>query len=174
MFRYKQFGFTLLELMICISLIAIISTISVPHIQTLLYNQRRAAALQRLKNAIYWARSSALYLQQPVVLCPSKNKTDCTNNWLEPLILFTDVKTKAKRDAGDKLLRIISSLHDGQLTFKAFPTARYLRFLPNGFTGQQAGSFYYCYRGAGWQLTINKGGRIYLAQSGAKACEKAV
>ena len=65
-----------------------------------------------------------------------------------------------KLKVSQKILRIYNRLAYGKLEFKAFPTNRYFRFVPNGFPYNQNGTFSFCYQNKGWQIIINRLGRI--------------
>lgn len=156
----KQQAFTLFEVLITISIIAIIAVIAVPSFQHLITSQRRAVAKQRLLHALQFARSMAINTQQPVVICPTNDKRHCVADWQQPLMIYVDKQKKAERDGEDKLLRYIGAGAYGKLALSAFPTKRYFRFLATGFTDAQNGTFSFCYRQQGWQLVINRAGRV--------------
>lgn len=153
-------GFTLLELIVSIVIVAILASISIPYIHDIVIEQRRTVEQKRLTAALNYARSMAITQGEFVTLCPSSDKIHCVANWQQPLMIFIDRHVKAAVDAHDYLLRRVNALNYGHLTLKAFPTKRYFRFHPNGFTDNQNGTFQYCYRGKGWRLIINRAGRL--------------
>jgi prepilin-type N-terminal cleavage/methylation domain-containing protein len=156
----KQSGFTLFELLISIAIVAILAVIVVPTGKQLLIEQRRSVAEKRVIAALNFARLAAIHQHDYVMLCPSDNKKNCRDNWQLPLMVFTDKDDKAAVNADDHVLRHFEAQHYGKLSLTAFPTKRYFRFSPNGFTDNQNGTFHYCYQEKGWQLVLNRAGRI--------------
>jgi type IV fimbrial biogenesis protein FimT len=76
-------GFSAVELMVTVALLAVVATLAVPALQTLLQNNRAAAIANDLVSAIRLARSEAVTRAQQVTLCPSTDGTSCANstNW---------------------------------------------------------------------------------------------
>ncbi|MFO7787300.1 MAG: GspH/FimT family protein [Halospina sp.] len=68
--RCVQGGFTLVELMIVIALLAVIAAVAVPGFQTLVENNQVTSTTNRLVGALNFARSEALREGQQVTLQP--------------------------------------------------------------------------------------------------------
>lgn len=66
-----QTGFTLIELMIVIVLLAVIAAVAVPGFQTLVENNQVTSSTNRLVGALNFARSEALREGQQVTLQPT-------------------------------------------------------------------------------------------------------
>lgn len=153
-------GLTLLELIICITLVTILSYLTLPLTQTLLVTYRRQLVKEHLLLALTTARNAAINKRRIVTFCPSPDKKHCNEDWQQQWLLFIDPETKAELDDTNKLLHIYLPISYGHLYLNAFPRNSYFRFLPNGFSAQQNGSFYFCYKGKGWKLIINRLGRM--------------
>ncbi len=153
-------GLTLLELILCIIVFSILSYLTLPLNQRLLISQRRHAMEKRLSSILIAARSAAINYRQAVTLCPSKDKRHCITDWRQQWLLFIDPNVDAQLNNEDRIIRVYPAIHYGHLHLTAFPSKRYFRFLPNGFPDQQNGSFYFCYKGEGWKLIINRLGRM--------------
>lgn len=67
----RQTGITLIELMTAIALIAILAGLAVPALDGILLNARRAAAMEELVRAAWFARTEAMRRGRPVLLCAS-------------------------------------------------------------------------------------------------------
>ncbi|WP_353623145.1 GspH/FimT family pseudopilin [Halospina sp. K52047b] len=71
-----QRGFTLVELMIVIVLLAVIAAVAVPGFQTLVENNQVTSSTNRLVGALNFARSQALREGQQVTLQPTSGDWD--------------------------------------------------------------------------------------------------
>lgn len=106
-------GFTLVELMVTLSVLVILTTIAVPSFQRAIANNRAAVGANELLAALQLARSEAVRRNSNASLCPSTNGTECTGgtDWSGGWILFHDVAGNGDWDTGvDELLRVGSSL----------------------------------------------------------------
>ncbi|WP_417706967.1 GspH/FimT family pseudopilin [Rheinheimera aquimaris] len=80
-------GFTLVELMVAVAVLAIIATVGVPSFNSLLQGNRLASASNQLLSAYHSARSEAIKRSQNVSLCATTDGTTCAavanwQNWL--------------------------------------------------------------------------------------------
>lgn len=78
--KFKQKGFTLIELMVVIAIAAIMMAIAVPNFSEWIARRRVAAAAERVANIMRFARSEAVRLNKPVYVCPAKIKKDGKHN----------------------------------------------------------------------------------------------
>jgi type IV fimbrial biogenesis protein FimT len=86
-------GFTLLELMITLAVLAILTAIAVPSFQTLLERNRLTSATNDLLGALMMARSNAVTRRVITRVCPSTNASTCatgTVNWATGWIVTED------------------------------------------------------------------------------------
>ena len=67
----RQTGMTLIELITAIALIAILAGLAVPALDGVLMNARRAAVMEELLRAAWFARTEAMRRGGPVLLCAS-------------------------------------------------------------------------------------------------------
>lgn len=73
-------GFTLIELMVVVTLVAVLSAIAVPSFRDLLLNQRLAASTSEFVAALSMARAEALKRSQTVTLTP-RTINDWNSGW---------------------------------------------------------------------------------------------
>jgi len=89
-------GFTVLELMITVTIIAIGLSLSVPSIRDTMANNRVAVANNSIVSAINLARSEAITRGNSVAVCPSNAGTKCNNGkWNTGWIVFDNIDGNA-------------------------------------------------------------------------------
>lgn len=71
-------GFSMIELMITVSLLAIVLGLAFPSMRTLMQNNRAASIANELTTAITLARSEAINRSQTVTVCPCTSTANCT------------------------------------------------------------------------------------------------
>ncbi len=101
--RHADRGFTLIEVMVVVALVAILATLAAPS-----WNQIQArAAIRSLVNdysmSLLLARSEAVRLNSPVTICPSNNGINCTNSdlddgWIVAIGVATDAAPRVLQD----------------------------------------------------------------------------
>lgn len=88
MFIHK--GFTLIELMITILVMAIVLMLAVPSFTTMIVNNRSIALGEDLASALNFARSEAVKRGRIVSICASNDGATCAGNWTDGYIAFVD------------------------------------------------------------------------------------
>jgi len=89
--KAKNLGFTLVELMITLVVLAIMLTIAIPSFRTFISNNRLNTSADSLVNALNYTRSIALTNNGNVRICPfnAANSTACGNDWSTGWIVVT-------------------------------------------------------------------------------------
>jgi type IV fimbrial biogenesis protein FimT len=105
----RQKGVTLVELMITVSIVAIILAFVSPSIQSILIKNRIVAEINEISSLIQYARHHAIDEQAQVVVCPSINYSVCTKDWNNPKIAFIDDDASGIRDGAEELLVTIGA-----------------------------------------------------------------
>ncbi|CEG58505.1 GspH/FimT family pseudopilin [Legionella fallonii] len=84
-------GFTLIELMVTLSVLCLLLVLAIPSFKSMMLNNRLIANTDSLVNALSYARSTALYQEISVVVCPlgSLNSTSCGGSWSSGWIVIT-------------------------------------------------------------------------------------
>ena len=141
-------GFTIVELMITVALVAITSSIAAPPLYNMTLDNRRASNVNELVGQLQYARSEAITRNSDVVVCPSAGKEECEETpWESGWIVFADPNGNASVDAGETVLRIADEIHGATFTTNEFDS--FLRFRGNGRVmvnnpGESSGDFTIC------------------------------
>jgi len=138
--RYRQTGFTLLELMVTLTVFAILLGIAIPSFTETMRANRLTTVVNKLVTALNVARSEAAKRGSGVTVCASNAAhTACagavtwdTGGW----IVFDD-DTSAGAVAGvvdgtDKVLQAYDAPDPGFTITPTPGTLTYVRYLPNG------------------------------------------
>ncbi len=140
-------GFTLYELLITLFIASILATIGTPYLSSAIKLSHAQNTYYRLFNLIQYTRERAAFLHEDTLMCPSKNQEICINDWSLPIMVFVDNNRNKKRDKNEPIERIEILINEEQtLTWRASGTSRYLRFVSDGSTSAQNGSFRICPR----------------------------
>lgn len=78
-FRRRVSGFTLLELMITLTVAAILTAIALPSFRSFVLNVRRDSVVDSLVASLQYSRNQALNLDQSTSVCAGTTGTTCTN-----------------------------------------------------------------------------------------------
>ncbi len=103
-------GLTLIELMIVLSVAAILATIGLPAMAGLLAENRITAKSNLLMSHVQYARHAAITLRANVVACPSIDHLNCSgsNRWDHGWIVFIDRNNNGRPESADDVLRVIN------------------------------------------------------------------
>jgi len=156
-------GFTVLELLVTLSLTGILLAAAVPSFETFSQRQQMKAAVNTLQNDLMMSRSSAVHLGSRIVACPGSPATGCLGNpdWGAGWIVFADGNTDRQRQPDETLIRIGQAVDNMVIRSNAGRTQ--VRFLPDGSAPGSNSSITFCGLGGPAQarkLVISNIGRI--------------
>lgn len=138
-------GFTLLELMIVISVLAILAVVAVPNFNAILLNWRVTSSVNDLMTSMRLARSESEKSGRAVVVCPGTltTCTPSTTGWSSGWIVFvnTDNDSPPALDSGEKVLSVYAAPSNGGISVSTAATA--FIFQPFG-TRDTAGTLTVC------------------------------
>ena len=165
----KYSGFTLLELLIVVGLVAILMAFGIPSIEAYIKNDRLTSQINTLVSHLAYARSEALVRRQQVILCASSNSTSCIGGWEDGWILFVDADNSSGFTDGEPILRVKQAL-SGNNTFTSTLGTSFI-YDNRGFSAAGTGTFSLCddRRVANLKsISISNTGRV--RRGGAVAC----
>lgn len=113
--HYKQ-GFTLIELIVAIAIVAILSTIALPSMNEFLVKMRVDNQITEIQRLLLTARNVAINTGKNTTVCPLLSGV-CTTNWQNEVSVFTnDANTLANSNsfaANDELVKIKEPIKSG-------------------------------------------------------------
>ncbi|KEQ15014.1 GspH/FimT family pseudopilin [Endozoicomonas numazuensis] len=168
--RMSRAGMTLPEMLITLSVFAILIAIAAPSMKDMLADRRVAANTQTLFGSMLLARSEAIKRQSPVSICKSSNGSGCDNsltNWNTGWLVFEDEDADGILEAGDQLIRVFDDADS--LVSVQWNNGNTLGFNHHG-QARQAGSFTLCEANSNGfeirQIVLSMTGRARVSESG--------
>ena len=160
-------GFTLVELMTTVAILAILSIITIPNYANFLIATRVENEVSELYRLLLITRNIAINSGTPITLCPVNKNKECISNWSNNLIVFLDHNRNGiyEETKGDTIIKQKAAIHhDDKLLYGKGRTK--IAYEPTGrLEGWgQNGTFRYCpkdkhYLAKGVRVAVS--GRIY-------------
>jgi type IV fimbrial biogenesis protein FimT len=129
--RLKQRGFTIVELMTVVIIVAVLGAVAMPSLQSVIINQRLASTASDLVSALNTARIEAIKRSETLQVVPVSN--DWNNGWLISTKSATTPVTLRTYEKLDASLSRDTTLGNG------FSNA--VTYDANGFARDAAGKF---------------------------------
>ncbi len=103
----KNSGFTLIELMVTIAIVAISAALAYPSFASLISSNRAATGANELIASLTLARSEALRHPGGVAICASKDGDSCGGDatWTDGWMVWVDTDGNGSYSAADEVLR---------------------------------------------------------------------
>lgn len=160
-------GFTFIELLIALTVAAIMLSIAIPNYNTLMMNKRITTQANSFLSSVALARSEALKRVDRVTVCKSSDGQICTTTggWEQGWIVFVDSNSSGTVNTGEDVLRVVSQLAGGNTLRGSDDVDDFITYVQTGHTQSfQAGTFALCdSRGAGnhaRELSLSATGRL--------------
>lgn len=105
----KSQGFTLIELMVTLTVAAIVIGLAAPSFNGLIQRSRSTGEFNRFLGDIVFARSEAVKRSQAVVMCPTIDQSSCSGtNWDGGWLAFVDLDNDQTVDLadGEEIVRV--------------------------------------------------------------------
>ncbi len=188
--RTLSAGFTLIELMVTVAIVAIITSVAVPSFKAMTANNRVTTQTNALVTAIRLARSEAVTRNTRIILCRSADPTAAApscggtaNTWTTGWLLFASGDGNNTYQAGtDTLIRVGDPARYGIQVRTNATSNNDLEINANGSTNEAGGTavFSICDDRDGdgdydeqWgrQIQVNPVGHIKLIQAPIPNCD---
>jgi len=174
-------GYTLIELLVSLSLMTSLLAWVVPTMSDVIYSVRVHTGTQALTNSLALARSEAVKRNARVVMCKSARGLACEPgaSWEQGWIVFHDLNSNAVVDVGEHVLHREAAMPSALRMSGNTPVSHYVLYTPYGQTKQlsgafQAGTFTVCMnagkRVQARQVVINSVGRARVANASLTQC----
>jgi type IV fimbrial biogenesis protein FimT len=127
-------GFTLTEMIVVVSIVAILMAIGVPTYRSVTNSNRIAAEVNGLLGDMQYARAEAIKEGQPVTVCTSSDGATCANvaTWQSGWIVFSNPNANTTVDPGEAIFRVQRPF-SGSDTFQASGSTTAVTFNREGF-----------------------------------------
>lgn len=107
--RRGDSGFSMVELMVTVAIVAILAAIAFPSFESSLRSNSVATASNELNGGLALARSEALRNPAGAFICSSTNGTTCGGDWNDGWIVWSDINGDGALTAADRVLRYVVS-----------------------------------------------------------------
>ncbi len=152
-------GFTLIELMVTIAVVAILALVAYPSFSDMRRNSQLSASVNSLLAAVNTTRAEALRTQGSTRMAP------LGANWASGWRIYTDTNGNNTYDAGtDSLIAEHAALPDSVTLVTASTTLSAIRFTGDGYPRQTSGAF----QSGSIQMTNGKRSRRLVMSVGGR------
>lgn len=103
--RDRQTGFTLVELLVTVAVLAVLVGLALPSFQQSLRSNRAATATNDMLASLSLARSEAIRSARGGGVCSSGNGAACNGSWSDGWLVWADADADGTFDAGEAVLR---------------------------------------------------------------------
>lgn len=136
-------GFTLFELLVCLSVLLILLTLAVPAFDAVLTGEKLVTTANSYLLSLHLARSEAIKRNARVVVCKSSDGAGCTSTgrWEQGWIIFHDIDNNAQLDPGEDLILRQQALPADLVMWGNAPVSKYVSYAPTGSALLVSGAF---------------------------------
>jgi type IV fimbrial biogenesis protein FimT len=161
-----QKAFTIIELLIAVSLTTILLVIALPPLQEMINKNNAKAHTSEIFSALQFTRMAAIKTGEEVIFCKSSDRKSCGGTWSDGQIVITQ---------GGILLRFYAKVKlPARLIWKSSMGKNdAITFLPSGIPNGQQGTFYYCPENLsenGMAVVLGQTGRLRIDESVDAGC----
>jgi len=177
LFSRKPSGFTLIELMVTLAVMAIILSVGTPYLGTFLSRTELTSRSNHLLGEINQLRIEAVKRNTQTVLCPSSDGTSCnTDDWKSGWIAFADNNGDGKlaQDDSEPVFSVADAFGDNFVVRASTGFNNTIRYKADSTLRSDSGTLTLCHTGMpvnnARTLAISAGGRINVTQKTKEHC----
>jgi type IV fimbrial biogenesis protein FimT len=163
-------GFTLVELLLAVAMMALLAMVAVPALGSLVERSRVAAATTAMAVSLANVRMRAVESATPYTLCPSATGQACDrgSDWSRGWIAYADLDRSGQREAPEVVADRIEAPAPDHVRVHSTQGRSRLVFQPDGSAGGSNVTFEFCARGTGVravrQIVVSNVGRARLVE----------
>lgn len=160
--RDQQKGLTLAELLVALTLLAVLMTLAVPSFSGYMHRTQKVTHVNEMLTALHFSRAEAVTRRTTVSLCAGID--DCgTRRWQNQLIIFADHNHNGLIDEGEPILRTLQIAPAYSWYWSNFRARNHISFKSNGMTHSLNGTFTLCREATAVRsIVVNVAGRTRL------------
>ncbi len=142
--RKTNAGFTLIELMIAISVAAILCAVSFPALGGLVHSAQSRGSHEAMFSSLALARNTAVTRQSEIVLCASRDGEHCDGGqwWQDGWIVFQDSDRDGTRDANESVIQVVQAQRG--VTIETSAERTHITFRSDGTSPGTNATFTFC------------------------------
>lgn len=181
-FNRKLHGFTLIEVMVAIAVVAILSVVALPNMSNFLVKMRVDNEISEMQRLLLTARNMAINTGRNTTVCPLSSSGACTNNWQNEISVFTnnantlangvnfsasttttDADGNSNTVINDELIKVKEAINSGD---RLQSTQTSVIYTPSGRLLTAAANFSYCPQGkddSSRGIVVSVSGRSYTS-----------
>lgn len=164
----RRSGFSLIEILVTLSVLAILLALAAPSLQSLVRNNRLTGLTNDLVSALNFARSEAVKRGGRITVCKSANSgaaapgCSTTASWRDGWLVFVDTSgTVGIFDSTDVRLRVGQPSSGNATVTPDSAFANFVSYLPSGASSASA-NMAVCLESVARTISINTTGRIQV------------
>lgn len=150
-------GFTLIESVIAIAVLAIIAMFAITPLNKFIASNKVSSDVLTVTNIINTARSKAISSKKHITICGQHSDKKCSSNWAFLKVFYMTTEKVIYKDN--------LSANYQSIQWSAFQNKPGLTIAPTGYTAQQNGTLYLChkvYPQLSRSIVVSKSGRTTI------------
>ena len=97
----KQQGFTLVEALVTVAILAITTVIALPSLNEFTVKMRVDNEISQLHRLLLLSRNTAINAEQNITICPLNTSNNCSTNWHQEITVFKDLNQNSRYEPTD-------------------------------------------------------------------------